>query len=375
MLTIGYVSAYNPFIDKRAWSGIIYKTREAIENAGFNVKWIRISPSQYALFKIKTLLKIRYGFTQNHPKVYAVLSKYTDWATANECDILFFPGNAQIMQYSPINKEYVYFADACFNQMVDYYWHNVNKKYVKSANEAELWAITHAVLNIRTSDWAKDCAINFYNGNPKRNFVLEFGANLDKKDICESSIYTGEQLNILFSGVDWKRKGGKLAVDTVHILREKYGLNATLTIAGIKSLPKNLRNLDYIINLGFLNKNIPEQYDTYISAIKNSHIFLLPTKAECAGIVFSEASAYGLPIFTHDTGGIKNYVINGMNGYRLKLGSTAKDFADAIHNSIMSNELSLLHNGALKMYSEKLNWDKWGERFEKIIRENILESS
>lgn len=34
MKTIGYVTAADPFHDRKAWSGTIYKVREAIENAG-----------------------------------------------------------------------------------------------------------------------------------------------------------------------------------------------------------------------------------------------------------------------------------------------------------------------------------------------------
>lgn len=34
------------------------------------------------------------------------------------------------------------------------------------------------------------------------------------------------------------------------------------------------------------------------------HLLLLPTRAECAGIVFNEASAYGVPILLTDTGGV-----------------------------------------------------------------------
>ena len=32
------------------------------------------------------------------------------------------------------------------------------------------------------------------------------------------------------------------------------------------------------------------------------------------------------PVITYDTGGVGNYVINGLNGYRLPLSSDAKDF-------------------------------------------------
>lgn len=320
---------------------------------------------------IKALLKFRYGFTQNHPWIYKLLAKYTDWECASSCDILFFCGGAQIMKYSPIKKKYIYYTDACFCQMVNYYWHNVNEKFVELANDDERYAIQNASINIRSSDWARDCAIQFYKGDFSKNFVLEFGANLDSKDICEAKKYNGGQLNILFSGVNWDRKGGDIAVETVRLLNEKYNINAKLYIAGIRELPERIEKLDYIINLGFLNKNIPDEYDKYIAAIMRSHILLLPTKAECSAIVFCEASAYGLPIWTHDTGGIGNYVVNGVNGYRLRLGSSADDFADKIYQAIASGELSALHDGALKLYSEKLNWEAWSERFKSIILNNL----
>lgn len=370
-MKIGYVSVQNPYTDRKAWSGLVYKIREAIEYAGFDVEWIKISPPKHMLLIVKMLLKIRYGFTQNHPLIYKIMAKYTDWECAKECDILFFSGGAQIMKYSPIKKDYIYYTDACFNQMVDYYWHNLNKKYIELANREELYTIQHAAINIRASNWAKDCAVNFYNGNPATNFVLEFGANLDPKDICESQEYREGQLNILFSGVDWNRKGGNIAVETVSKLREKYKINAHLYIVGIRELPEEIEKLDYIINCGFLNKNIHGEYGKYIDILKKSHVFLLPTKAECAGVVFSEASAYGLPIWTHDTGGIGDYVINGINGYRLRLGSSADDFADEIYESIDSEELSTLHDGALKLYLEKLNWEVWGDRFKDIVINNF----
>lgn len=370
-MKIGFVSVQNPYTDKKAWSGTIYKVREAIENAGFDIEWVKISPPQYILVIIKALLKIRYGFTQNHPWIYRLFAKYTDWECANRCDILFFCGCAQIMKYSPIKKDWIYYTDACFCQMVNYYWHNVNDKFVELANNDERYAIQNAAINIRSSDWAKNCAIQFYKGDSRKNFVLEFGANLDSKDICEAKKYHGGQLNILFSGVNWERKGGDIAVEAVRLLNEKYNINAKLYIAGIRELPERVEKLDYITNLGFLNKNITEEYNNYIAALKESHILLLPTKAECAGIVFCEACAYGLPIFTYDTGGIGNYVINGINGYRLPLGSSANDFADKIYQAIDSGELSILHDGALKLYSEKLNWEAWSKRFKDIILNNF----
>lgn len=101
----------------------------------------------------------------------------------------------------------------------------------------------------------------------------------------------------------------------------------------------------------------------FLKLICNCHCLLLPTHAECAGIVFSEASAFGLPSFAYDTGGISNYVINGKNGYRLSPDSTAVDFAHTIESAINTNEFKQLHDGALSHYKEKVSWKAWSKRF------------
>lgn len=75
-----------------------------------------------------------------------------------------------------------------------------------------------------------------------------------------------------------------------------------LTIIGLDK-PEQYTENKHIHFVGRLNKNNPEEFKQMITYYQESDIFLLPTKAECAGIVFSEAAMYGLPVFTHNTGG------------------------------------------------------------------------
>lgn len=102
-------------------------------------------------------------------------------------------------------------------------------------------------------------------------------------------------------------------VEAVRRLNED-GVPSTLHIVGIRELPPQVARLPYINYIGFLNKNVPEQYQRLVEAIRQCRLLLLPTRAECAGVAFCEASAYGMPVFTYDTDGIPNYVLNG---YRL----------------------------------------------------------
>lgn len=375
METIGYVSQANPFKDKKAWSGTIYKIREGIENAGYKVIWIPYSTDTFKHKVYKGLMNLVFGknVLKDHNKYYYKLCADTiDMNLVSKCDYLFFPGGAQMAAYRKFNKPIIYYTDANFKIMVDYYWYNLPKWIIKQGNETERLGIQNSYINIRSSKWAADSVVNDYNGNPKRNYVLEFGANIDYKDIIQSKPYkNNETLNILFSGVAWIRKGGDIAVKTVQLLNQK-GIKANLFITGISNLPSKYQNLPYIKNFGFFNKNIAEQYQQYIKIISSSHIFLFPTKAECSAIVLCEASAFGLPIFTYDTGGLANYVLNGVNGYRLPLKANETDFANNIITCIKNNELEKLSHGGIKLFNEKLNWNAWSKSFRKIMQDNNI---
>ncbi|MBO8460896.1 MAG: glycosyltransferase family 4 protein, partial [Bacteroidetes bacterium] len=156
------------------------------------------------------------------------------------------------------------------------------------------------------------------------------------------------------------------AILTVEELN-KRGINARLIMVGIKKVPDAYKGIPYVDYVGFLDKNDRQQYERYIETVKSTHIFLLPTQAECAGIVFAEASAFGIPIFTYDTGGIPNYVINGVNGYRLPMSSSYVAFADKIIKAIQADELLVLGKGGMQLYKDKLNWHTWAQSFRKIM--------
>ena len=197
-------------------------------------------------------------------------------------------------------------------------------------------------------------------------YVLEFGANIDSSDIIPITPYKSGRLNVLFSGVDWDRKGGDVAVETVRLLREK-GIDSYLHIVGIVDLPEYCNANGFIINYGFLDKNNPDSYREYINVLKKCHIMLLPTKAECSAIVYCEAAGFGLPTYTYATGGVMNYVEEGVNGRALNTNKVAEDFVNIIQDDIEAGYMDSFHQGALKLYSEKLSWSAWSKRFKTIM--------
>ena len=119
---------------------------------------------------------------------------------------------------------------------------------------------------------------------------------------------------------------------------------------------------------GFLNRNNETERNLLNQLRAEADLFLLPTKAECSGIVFCEACAYSLPSLTYDTGGISNYVINGENGYRLPLSAGGADFAKKIRDIINNgDELTRLKKNARRKYEDDLNWETAGRRISEVI--------
>lgn len=374
-IIIGFVCETDPRKDRLAWSGIIYKLREAIERAGFEVIWIPFC-EQSTLLNLAGRLRwrlYRMGGEKKFlagvhflPEAYGYAKSIKKNDDFNRCDMFFFPRGGQISLFLSTKKPIIYHADATVQLMLDYYWRNCNPLSVKMACWLERKASQKASLNIRSSKWAIDSVIKDCGCDPKRCEVIELGANFDESDILPITPYRGGRLEVLFSGVEWERKGGDIAVETVRLLRER-GYNAILNIAGIKELPAYCSGYDFIVNHGFLNKNNKEDYQKYIHLFSSCHLLLLPTHAECAGVVFCEAAGFGMPAYTYATGGTENYVLNGINGYTLSIAQGALDFAERISKDIESEKMVDLHEGALRLYKEKLSWDAWSRHFKKVL--------
>ncbi len=369
-IVVGYVCDSNPFVDKTAWSGLNYKIRESIENAGCKVIWLNCRPNG-KLAKFCRLWNERFhGKTTmfEHTRFFFRLRAMAiDKTKINQCDILFFPRGAQVMKYLQCDKPFIYYSDATFQLLCGYYWKPLTKWQYRVGNSLESYAILNSRINIRASRWAADSVVHDYGYDLAHTYVLGFGANLEEGDMKPVVPYSGQgRLNILFSGVDWKRKGAEIAIRTVELLNER-GVDAHLYLVGLRSVPEPYQNHPYVENVGYLNKSIPEQYDIYVQTVRKCHLFLLPTRAECAGIVFGECSAYGIPIYTYDTGGIGDYVFNGENGFRLPVTAVSDDFANIIMETLSLEKQRKLHENCLKMYKNSLNWGIWSSKFRAII--------
>lgn len=372
-ITIGYVGLYSP-LNRKTLSGTPYKMCEALKNKGYSIKWLPVRPSSnYRMFawivrQYNRLFKHHMVQSEN-TKIGAKLLSLSikNNSDLNQCDIVFVPINCEYIFQLDIDKPIVYLADGTFNLLVGYYWNDLSKWMINQGNQVMNVGLHRANKIIVSSDWCKKSMVNDYQVSSDKVQVVEFGANIDDKDVVKKEFSFDGHLHMLFLGIDWERKGGNIAVEATKWLNEN-GIKATLHIIGIRNLDYSIAQLPYIDNVGFCDKNDEEQYHKLVNVVKMCHCLLLPTLAECSAIAFSESSANGLPIFSHRTGGIGNYVYDGRNGYLLPLGSSGADFGKKIKECLMKGELEEMSKTAYDVYKEKLNWNVWGEKVSNIIK-------
>ncbi len=371
-MKIGFAGRWNPE-DKKAWSGTYYSCYRQIS------RYCDVQPFYYkwpfyvreALLLHKQIQKLRgketaVEFLKGYAKYFS--KQLEKDVLKNKVDVIFSPGATQLLAYCNTSVPIIYMTDATFQQLQSYYdsFDNLAAYNVKQGIELDKRTFHKAAHCMLASDWAKASAITDYGIIENKITVAPLGPNMDILP-AENEIEKiwGSECHLLFLGVEWERKGGQIALDTLYELRKK-NCNATLTIIGcVPPVAVDDKNVTVI---PFLNRSITEEAQQLAAIIKRSNFLFLPTRAECAGIVFCEAGAYGMPSITTNTGGVPTYVKDGVTGCTLPLSAGGEAYAEKIIE-IYSNETiyrQFCTNSRLR-YNQELNWDAWGESFSRIV--------
>jgi glycosyltransferase involved in cell wall biosynthesis len=292
---------------------------------------------------------------------------------ARPTDVLFSPSSiplAKVRSEVPM----VFYTDATFSGLIDTYSDGrpFPKGYLEQGHALEREALQRTTLAIYSSEWAARSAVEEYGADPDRVRVVPFGANMDREtrpaDVAADIAARGnDRLELLFLGVAWERKGGPKALEVARILHER-GVPVRLRIIGcvppVRELPA------YVEVTPFVAKSTPEGRALLTHAMRTAHFLLLPTLAECFGIVFAEASAFGVPSITHAVGGVPTAVRHERNGLLFGLDEPAAAMADRILAQFGDErgyrELAL---SAHAEYVERLNWRVNGARLADLLRE------
>lgn len=267
-------------------------------------------------------------------------------------------------------------ADATFHSLRSTYpdYARYSSASIDEGDLVESAALNRASLICYASEWAANDAASYYGISRRKIRVIPFGANCDSPFATEGSAaaFAAQRdwstVRFVFVGVDWHRKGGDLAVAIVRRLNE-LGTKCLLSVIGCRP-PLSVEGLPCVESLGFLSKKSAMGRDRINQTLLRAHFLLLPTLAECFGLVFAEASAFALPSVGRDVGGVASAVRHGHTGLLLSADAGVDDYCQALQPLLGDrHRYEAMCAGAYRDYAARLNWQVSGARFMTELRD------
>ncbi len=361
-MKIAFVTVVNP-LTISSWSGTMYFLIQSLEASGHQVTVVNqfsYQPSYWIRFLNKFYKKVRKkSFSINRTDHFnRNIGKELQKFDLNSYDFILCPSTipvAYIKTCTPI----VIYTDAVFSSMVNFYasFSNLSKRTIKDGNETERKSLQNADLVLFSSLWAKNAAIDKYQIEERKIKVVPFGANFVSTNVSDVrqaiTARSTDCIKFIWVGVDWERKGGQFAFETINKLHQQ-GIPVSFDIVGVTpNLPEN----SFTTCHGFLRKSDAAETKKLQKLFLTSHFLFLPSYADCSPIVFCEAASFGLPVLAFDVGGIATTVLNNETGLLFPLNSSIDVFADAAYQLFSKrNQYVLMANEARNRYENVLNW-------------------
>ena len=371
-MKIGFYSSM-PLENKANWSGTMYKMYEQMQLAGYDVEWIpqqKLNDAEEkALTKLQTVFyRIFHRGYNTKVNLYAswkLGKKITQLLRKKDYNVLFVPTYLNDFASVETDIPIIYLNDANVAQLLNYYPYYSGFGWLSKLETKwmEKKMLKKAKVNIFSSEWAANCAVNQYKIDQNKVKVLKFGANLEVPDQWTFEKKLDGEIVFLFLAVDWVRKRGDLAYQSLKWLRDK-GFPVKMQIIGCNPDIQE----DWVSIIPFLSKNNPEELKQIQQHLLHAHFLFVPTKADCTPIAFCEAAGYGLPVISTNTGGVSAHLENAKTGLLLPQNASPKDYANAIE-SILTNpdKIKAMSIASREKYEKELNWEVWKYKYEEIV--------
>lgn len=361
-MNIVFLTTLNPY-DINNWSGTTYHLLQTLSRK-HHVKVIGQNTLSQTAYYIKD------NFSKKHLlDKYAPLFGELYAEQMSGSDLIFF-GDLYLASFLEVNIPMVHLSDVTYHSFKDYSEMKRSKEQIKRTEALEKKVLQKYTTIIYSSEWTKQNTIDYYDIEPNKIHVVEFGANIPAPSDYKISIQT-DTCNLVFIGKNWKKKGGDKVFMAYRKLKSK-GLQCTLTIIG--STPQEpYDEIEDVTVIPFLDKSKPEHLKRLCNILKEAHFLVLPTEFDAFGIVFCEASAYGVPSIAANVGGVSQPVKEGKNGFLLPPNATAEDYADKIKSVFSDKDGYIkLRKSSRREYETRLNWEVWGEKVNKILEETVV---
>ncbi len=377
-IKIAYLSVNDP-LDKRSWSGTTYYIGQTLARNVGDVHFLGPVPLPKWLDKLLRAISksIRIFSKKEYTVKYSLL---LSWYFArvlqkrmhgHNYDVIVAPAASTEVAFFASSIPIIYISDTTFELISNYYKNDFAQMCAFSkweGNYIENRSLVKSAHLIYSSKWAAQSAVKDYHMAADKMTVMPLAANMDTNP-PRSIIFEKQNnttLTLLYLAVEWERKGGSIAFETM-IQLEKMGVATRLIVCGCTP-PSSFSHPSMEV-IPFLNKNLPADHDQFINILSSVHFLLLPTRADCSLLVACEANAYGVPAITTQTGGVPDIVVNDINGYCLPYAAGGDAYASLIaeifHDEARYHQLIV---SSRERFETELNWDKWAARFKEMYQ-------
>ena len=281
----------------------------------------------------------------------------------------------------------IFWADATFAGLLKISPHhqNICSENVWCGEELQSQMLNRASLAVYASQWSADSACHDYGIDRDKVGVLPYGANLhftiESEDVLEQILIkrNTESCRLLFVARSWHQRSGNFTLQVLRALKNS-GLKATLVIAGCERTPE-LNQIEASEEFEIeiyptIDKDAAAKEQAYVELLSTSHFMLHPSRTTCFGIGICEASAWGLPVLAHNSGGVSSVLTDGINGALFSCDGDPELEAAEYASTIISlyknpQRYRQLCRTAWKEYKSRLNWRSSVTSLVKLIEKRV----
>jgi len=375
-----YITRLDP-LNLKSWSGTNYFILKCLKK---HFKVITVGPLSNRIRLFYILKRIFFSFSKIKYDIDRPRLVLKDFAFQVKKKINNLNYDAIIvtepalLSFIESKKPVFIWTDFVFSTYYNHYFSDkkIHDETIKDGNLFERKSLKKSSRIFLTSKWAVNDASKHYKIPLSKFSVIPFGANIEnipskKKIIKKIKDKNFSICKLITIGVHWDRKGIEKAVNLTKTMNN-FGQHTKLYIVGARPpagyvLPSNVEIFR------FLDKNVPEDRRKLFELLYDSHFHVLFTKAEGCGIVFAEASSFGLYSITHNVGGVGGMISDNINGFKFDVKKdNLKKISKHIINIFQNKKYYLEKSLSSRIeYDNKLNWLVIGDKIKKIIKKFI----
>ena len=331
-----YLSTF-PLDDVRAFSGSNRRMFFAFQKIqGYEVDYKTIKPNPFIRFFIRLFGLVyrslfRHDFQTGLEERYApsICRRAASFLRKNKYDgvICWQLVFGRLFEVFPGRR--VFFSDATYHKEVTYYGWRVNEDQFARNDRLQTDLLINADLIMLSNHYYDDDLANYYNVDLERVKYFHFFPTLfsigPKANRCKGGI------NAIIVAKNYYDKGIPTAIEAIGHLN-RLGIDSSLTVIGFENIEH--LSLPFVHFMGFVPQKGARSLASFLT---EADLFILPTHHDCSPLVIPEANSFSVPVIAYKTGGISDYIIDGVTGYLIPEGSPASAFADAIHAHLIKH--------------------------------------